>query len=320
MKWSNLNPVTWVNKGLDAAEIKSEPKKDTTNTSVAPANNSQIVDDVPKDAVPVERGIWIDASMIDESNATRQTEEFRRVVQSFDEDKQSKLAWFVGKFFFVLAYLAPILLGWYAGLALGDALTGRFDPWDAHNAFSHLISMVLELCIPMIGYAVAISFKRASKDRRQVPSSLAISAVFLLLAVGNAISQDVLLYAGFPQHTTAQIVAIWFRSFGPSIVDILATIFISIVGVRSLQKYLADQREKIHATREVSLIHIEMDKTTLQAGIDKQNALQDMKSKAKRAATWNEIESMQAESMIQTARQNMLGNGENGGNYRRGRF
>ena len=100
----------------------------------------------------------------------------------------------------------------------------------------------------------------------------------------------------------------------------LATIFISIVGVRNLKKYLADQREKIHATREVNLIHIEMDKTTLQAEIDRQSAILDMQSKQQRSTTWNEIEAMQSKAMIEQAKRTMLEGPDSGSSYRRNRY
>ncbi len=93
-----------------------------------------------------------------------------------------------------------------------------------------------------------------------------------------------------------------------------------MVGVRNLKKYLADQREKIHAVREVNLVHIEMDKTTLQAELDRQSAIMDMHSKQQRAETWNQIEAMQSQAMIEHAKQKMLDSPDSGSSYRRSRY
>ena len=322
LKLADFNPITLAKKGINAALDKAEGNSqagtqgNTTSNAVVPTES----DSTAVDAVPVERGIWIDASQVlDSGNAAKRTEEFRRIVQTFDEDRQDKLAWLVGKFFTCSAYLLPLAIGWYAGQALGDTLQGPLNWHNNTNVFAHLISTGLEIAIPMLGYTVAIAFKRASKDRSQATACAILLLVFLAMATGNALTQEVLLYDSLPQATLGQQVAVWFRSFGPSIVDVLCTVFIAIVGVRNLKKYLADAREKIHAVREVSAVHIEMDKASLQAAIDKQNAIQDMQSKAKRADTWNQIEGMQAEAMIENARRNMLGDGEHGG-YRRSRY
>lgn len=336
----NLNPVKLIEKALVAAlhQIEGDDlteeeqgEQPSEKPSIEPVQSEEpskglVQSESEKstttvDAVPVERGVWIDASrIIDQGNATKRTEEFRRIVQTFDEDRQDKLAWLVGKFFTSLAYLLPLVIGWYAGLALGDTLSGTFTFAVSKNAFSHIISVGLELSIPMLGYAVAVSFKRASKDRSQTTACALLLLVFLAIAVANATAQEVLLYNALPQNTFNQQMVVWFRSLGPSIIDVISTVFIAIVGVRNLKKYLADQKEKIHAIREVSLVHIEMDKTTLQAAIDKQAALQDMQSKAKRADTWNQIEAMQADAMLENARRNMLGDGNQGGSYRRSRY
>jgi hypothetical protein len=338
MKWRTFNPIHLAGKGIVAAldtmgdhdpSEQAQPPASALAHSAAPQNTPSqpgipaVLDETGQalDAAPVSSGIWIDAShMMAGGAATAQTEAFRRIVNSFDEDRQDKLAWLVGKVFMMLAYMLPPLLGWYAGAALGDALTGAFSLAHANNVFIHLISISLELGVPMIGYAVATTFKRAARDRNQVSKCAVLLLVFLVVALGSAVTQDVLLYSPLPQTTLGQQVAVWFRSFGPSIVDILSAVFLSVIGVKNLKKYLADQREKIAAVREVNQVHIEMDKTTLQAAIDQQNALQDMQSKAKRAQTWNKIEEMQSEAMIEQARRNMLGDGRDGGGYRRSRY
>lgn len=340
------NPVALVKKGLEKGlnaltEVSNDPTPPSipnpntkptpvtqplTPTSGQPdspaSSNLPTVIDQNGQALETEQvssGVWIDASQMMHGAAAARTEQFSRIVSSFDEDRQDKLAWLVGKFFTVLAYLLPPLLGWYAGLALGDVLSGPFTFARASSVFLHLVSVSLELAVPMIGYAVASTFKRAAKDRAQITKCATLLLVFLGVAVGSAISQQVLLYNSLPMATFGQQVSVWFRSFGPSVVDMLSAIFLSVVGVKNLKKYLADQREKIHAVREVSLVHIEMDKTSLQAAIDQQSALQDMKSKSKRADTWNKIEEMQSEAMIEQARRNM--GGDNGGSgYRRSRY
>ena len=336
----NLNPLAWAKKGLakglnalydphltyPATPVPAQPPATIPKANNTPASTQDSGDDgtIYANGEPVS-GHFVDdqAQQSDPTaQAARRTEEFAQVVATFDEDKLTLLATVVSKFFMGMAYLVPLGIGFFAGAALGDTISGTFA-WSAgsKNLYTHFLSIVMELSIPMLGYAVAVTFKRAAKDRGQLTICALLAITFLLLAVGNAVTQDILLYHALPQNTNSEQVSIWFRSFGPSIFDILSTIFISIVGVRNLKKYLADKREKIHATREVNLINIEMDKTTLQAEIDRQNAITDMKSKAKRAETWNTIEAIQAQTMIDQAKRKMLNGPDDGGSsYRRNRY
>lgn len=330
-----LNPITWakkgLNKGLDslmaerAKSGQAQPPATVPDASKPDGGAPATGDDgtIYANGEPV-RGRFVPAGGQTSdytSQAAARTAQFSRIVATFDEDKLHILALVVSKFFTALAYLAPLLIGYFAGAALGDTISGTFDfGAGSFNVFTHLISVVMELSIPMLGYAVAVTFRRAAKDKGQLTICAVLSVLFLLLAVGNALTQDILLYHALPQVSSAEKVSVWFRSFGPSIIDVLATIFISVVGVRNLKKYLADQREKIHATREVNLIHIEMDKTTLQADIDRQSAIMDMESKKQRSETWNTIEAMQSQAMIEQAKRNMLEGPDSGSSYRRNRY
>src|SRR5437879_1639596 len=132
MQLGTLNPLAWasagIRKGLDALTVDgsqaSQVPATTTGGNAAP--------DAPDSDPPIYangepvQGHFIENTPHTGASASRRTEQFARVVNSFDEDKQHLLAAIVGKFFMALAYLAPLLLGWYAGAALGDTLTGGF--------------------------------------------------------------------------------------------------------------------------------------------------------------------------------------------------
>ena len=147
-----------------------------------------------------------------------------------------------------------------------------------------------------------------------------LALLFLVLGIGNSFAQLFLI----DQHVhvgadRAAMFGVYFRAFGPMVIDIICAAYLSVVGVRNLKKYLADQREKITAVRDVNAINIELDQAHLKAAMDKQNAIMDMSSKAQRAATWNEIEAMQSKAMIEQAKRNMRSD-ESGGSYRRSRY
>jgi len=322
VKLKDFNPITamenWINSSID-----KHIKPATSSTSLAPAQQpgtpAQAEQGNAVNGEPVS-GHWIDATgQTALAYSQVHTEDFRRVVNSFDEDRQEWLAWLVSKFYSLLAYLLPPITGVYVGMAIGDAFSGAFTLASAWSTYAHLISVSLELMLPVLGLAVTVQFRRALKDRSQIYMCIVLAALFLVLGVGNAAAQIFLI----DQHVTTQSLAgqvgIAFRAFGPMAIDVIATLYLAVIGVRNLKKYLADQREKINAVRDVNQVEIEMEQTQLKASIDKQSAIMDMESKAQRATTWNQIEALQSQAMIDQARRNMLESGE-GGSYRRSRY
>ncbi len=300
-----------------ATPAASNQDDTTTNTDIVPATNTTPV--AQGEAV---QGTFIDASLPQQSmsNAAAQTREFQKVVNSFDEDKQGVLASLTEKLYTLLAYTVPPIAAYGVGAAIGDAFSGPFTLSSSYSVSMHVISVGLELLLPALGFAVVTQFKRALKERSQMPMFIILGVLFLVLGVGNSFAQLFLInqHVSTGDSLPAQI-GVYFRAFGPMIIDVISTMYLSVVGVRNLKKYLADQRVKIEAVKDVNAINIELDQAHLKAAMDKQNAIMEMHSKAQRATTWNEIEAMQSKAMIEQAKRNMGQDGE-GGSYRRSRY
>ncbi len=291
---------------------------ENTTTALVPATNATPV----VSGEPVA-GTFIDASMPQHNttSAAAQTHEFQKVINSFDEDKQGLLARLTEKLYTFLAYVVPPLAAYGVGAAIGDAFSGPFTFASTYSVSMHVISVGLELLLPALGFAVVTAFKRAIKERSQMPMFIVTALLFLVLGIGNSFAQLFLIgqHISVGNSLPAQI-GVYFRAFGPMIIDVISTVYLSIVGVRNLKKYLADQREKINAVKDVNAIHIELDQAHLKAAMDKQNAYMEMQQRAQRATTWNEIEQLQSKAMIEQARRNMGDQGNEGGSYRRGRY
>jgi Lhr-like helicase len=63
-----------------------------------------------------------------------------------------------------------------------------------------------------------------------------------------------------------------FRSFTPLVVDVIATIFLSVVTVKNLQKFLKDMQQKEAGIQAVARSEIAVDMAFNQASIDRENA------------------------------------------------
>lgn len=326
MDLKTLNPITRLSNWLESAVSSpgtsaAIPAQAGQSTDIVPAAGDQAVVAPAKEG-DIVSGTWIDSNgqALASTYAQSHTEEFRRIVESFDEEKQTATAWVIGKVYTLLAYLLPPITAWYVGMAIGDAFSGSFNLLNAWSVYAHLISVSLEMMLPVLGLSVAVQLRRSVKDRSQVAMAVILIALFICLGIGNAFAQIFLIDQHIHVVDLPGKVAIGFRAAAPLVIDVIATMYLSVVGVRSLKKYIADQRAKIEAVRDVNQVNIELDSAQIKAAIDKQSAVMDMQAKAHRASTWNEIERMQAEAMINQARKNMLDSGDTGGSYRRSRY
>jgi hypothetical protein len=265
--------------------------------------------------VMIVTGRFIEEGGQGQAEANRQTERFRQLVSSFDEDKQEALEWMIRKAATVFCYIAPFSLAVPIGFAVGDT----FTPAGASTMMAiaiHMLSVMLEIVLPVLGLATSISAKRAMKDKAKWGGAIAVGLFFLTVSVGNAMALFYLLErGGITVNDPAAAVAVLVRSFGALILDTACTVYLIVAGARSLQKFLADQQQKIAAIKQVSDIEIQIEQSLSAAERDRQEAEMDMKAKKERQQTWNEIERIQSQSMIEQARQRMLSDGSGRSRY-----
>ena len=253
------------------------------------------------------------------TQAQQQTEAFRHLVETFDEDKQEPVEWLIRQMITFFCYVAPFVVAFFIGMAIGDTFARDQSSWWMQIGI-HLLCLFLEVLMPVLGLSTTITFKRALKDRSHIVAFLVVAAFFLAVSVGNAFALMVLLENGFTWSATnvPLDVALVVRSFGTFTVDLGTTIYLSIANVRSLKKYLADQRKKIEAVRDVNTINIELEETNMKAGMDRVQAYSEMQSKQQRMATLNEAERLTHQAVIEGMKKKLETNDDHGGRSRYG--
>jgi hypothetical protein len=303
--------------GMSSAPVPVNP------APPAPVPAQQSPDEEAKDVTIVTgRFVPQDAGEL-YTQSTQQTERFRKIVDKFDEDRMEPIEWVIRKGASLFCYVSPFVLAVPVGIAVGDAFTPQktatIPAPSPTMAFAiHLLSVFLEVIMPILGLATTIAFKRAMKDRSQMAGAVVIAFLFVFVSIGNALALLFLMEkGGIVLDNPVATVGIIGRSFGSFIVDVGSTVYLTVSGVKSLAKYLADQRAKIVAVKDVNAVHIDMEATQIRAAIDRQSAIMDMQSKQQRAQTWNQIEEMQSKAMIDQARRSFEGGGDG---YRRSRF
>ncbi|HLG76646.1 MAG TPA: hypothetical protein VKX46_09530 [Ktedonobacteraceae bacterium] len=237
--------------------------------------------------------------------AQRQTERFRRLVETFDEDKQEPIEWAIRKFCTFFCYLVPLIVAFFIGMGAGDAFAaGQASFWMRFGI--HVLSPALEMGVPLLGIATTLVFKRALRDRAAVPGFIVLALFFLFVSVLNAFVLLFLLEQGMSWDNFTGEIAVWGRSFGPLVLDLICTIYLSVANVRSLHKYLAEQRQKIQAVKDVNAVNLELDEANMRAALERVQALSEMEGKQQRMATLNEAERLTHQAVIESMKKKLL--------------
>jgi hypothetical protein len=330
LKLSTLNPITRVTNWLDSTNQKvNSQQTPVASTAVAPAANqsTEVASNEPETTIVT--GTFVPAGA-DElfTESAKQTEQFASVIEQFDEDKQEPIEWAIWKCAAIFCYVAPFALAIPIGLGVGDVFTTPLpgqpiSPLMAKpsaNIAIHMLCLFLEILMPILGLTAVLAFKRALKSKAAIGGFVFVGLFFITVSLGNAAALFFLLEKGVQlgQDPMTTVITIG-RSIGPLILDIGSAIVLSVYAKKSLEKYLADQQRKIEATRRVNDVHVAMETTKTKAAIDRQTAIMDLQSKKQRANTWNELERIQSQAMIEQARRNMGGDGNNDSNGR-GRY
>jgi hypothetical protein len=175
--------------------------------------------------------------------------------------------------------------------------------------------------MPILGFCVSLTFRRAAKDRSQVVICAVCLLLFLAVGIGNAIVQIFMVTKNLGALTVSDQAAVYFRAFAPLIIDLICTLYLSVTGAKSLKRYLADKRAVIEAVRDISGINILLESQQHTAAINEMQAMMDLLSKQKRAETWNRIESAQADKMVKSAEKALRDeDGDDTGSWRRRRY
>jgi len=134
--------------------------------------------------------------------------------------------------------------------------------------------MTVRICQRSLPICVSDVLIKYAKDRSQMFVPIILAILFLGLAVGNSFAQIYLIegHIKIADKDTAGHISMIFRSFTPLVVDVIATIFLSVVTVKNLQKFLKDMQHKEAGIQAVARSEIAIDMAFNQASIDRENA------------------------------------------------
>jgi hypothetical protein len=301
----------WMDKVTTQKDTSLAPTANS-QTAVLPESDTLAITDERGREAEVVSGHFVPDQVIaiPANKAEMYTEQLRQTIQSFNEDKMTPMKWVVVKFFEFLSYTAPILVAFVVGSAIGSAWAGPFNFGNPWAVYSYVISIVLELMLPALGYACTVVLKQTLSDRSKVGLLIGLAILFLLLATGNSFATMFLLESHIDANkaSRAALVSMYFRSFTPMTVDIISTIFLGVAVVKSFQKFLRDKQQEAAAVRSGAEANIAVDE-----------AFQAAARRKDEADTMQEFYRIQNQKLLQDARSKLLDEGGTDSN-RKGRY
>jgi hypothetical protein len=145
-------------------------------------------------------------------------------------------------------------------------------------------------------------------DRSKVGLFVVLSLLFIGLAVGNSFAQMYLIegHIKLADKDVAGHISLIFRSFTPMTVDIIATIFLGVVTVKNLQKFLSDKAQEAQAIRAGADAEIAVQEAFQAAQRRKQEAESEQRRKDEQNNTMQEFYRIQNERLLQDARKKLM--------------
>src|SRR5947209_2783313 len=130
---------------------------------------------------------------------------------------------------------------------------------------------------------------------------------FLLFSLASGLAQwfIALLHVG-GLHDHAGLAALVFRVAMVPAVDIASLLFLAVMNFKSLKKFVADQRTRAQAIRDINEAELEIQRAQSAAARREQEERQDLVMKEQRNQVWLELDRLHAQSMLADAKRRAL--------------
>ena len=239
-------------------------------------------------------------------------ERYRTLIDSFDEDRETFLEKVIRWLLLLLAYALPIVVAYAMGKEIGDAYGGKFDINDGWSLGTHVVAMAGEFALTMMTFSAASALRKSATDKSYTPKFISSVVAFLLFAVASGLAQWFIASGHIKtvdlsgHANISGFAALIFRVAMVPGVDIAALLFLAVMNFKSLKKFVADQRIRAQAIRDLNEAELEIERAQSTARRRELEEQQDIEQKEQRNAVWLEMDRMNAQHMIADAQRRAL--------------
>ena len=239
-------------------------------------------------------------------------ERYRTLIDSFDEDRETFLEKVIRWLLLLLAYALPIVVAYAMGKEIGDAYGGKFDMNDGWSLGTHVVAMAGEFALTMMTFSAASALRKSATDKSYTPKFISSVVAFLLFAVASGLAQWFIASGHIKtvdlsgHANISGFAALIFRVAMVPGVDVAALLFLAVMNFKSLKKFVADQRIRAQAIRDLNEAELEIERAQSTARRRELEEQQDIEQKEQRNAVWLEMDRMNAQHMIADAQRRAL--------------
>lgn len=233
-------------------------------------------------------------------------ERYRNLIDSFDEDREAWLEKLLRWVLLLLAYSLPLVVAYAMGKEIGDAYGGVFNVNDGWSLGTHVVAMAGELALTMMTFSAASALRKMSSDSSYTFKFAGSVVAFLVFALASGLAQWFIASHHIAPSDGAGVAALVFRVAMVPGVDIAALLFLAVMNFKSLKKFVADQRVRAQAIRDLNEAELEIQRAQSTARRRETEERQDMEMKEQRNAVWLELDRLHAQSMISDAQRRAL--------------
>jgi hypothetical protein len=234
-------------------------------------------------------------------------ERYRKLIDSFEEDRESAIEKLVRGFFLLLAYVLPVLVAYAMGKEIGDAYGGAFDFNNGWSLGTHTVAYAGEFALAMMTLSAATALRKMATDTSYGAKFVGSLVSFLLFSLASGLAQWFIawLHVG-GIHNTAGLAALVFRVAMVPAVDVASLLFLAVMQFKSLKKFVADQRIRAQAIRDINEAELEIRRAQSAATRRETEERQDLLMKEQRNQVWLELDRLHAQTMIAEAKRRAL--------------
>lgn len=233
----------------------------------------------------------------------------RAEVQQFDEDKRHVLERVLIFAFTILSYVLPVILAVYVGWEIGDTYGGIWRAGDAFSQTMHIVAWAGELIQASFVIAIAFAARAYARNKSHLWYLLVATFFFLVFIAASGLAQWYVasLHLAGALDNNAGKVGLIFRVVMPALVDIGGAIFLAVVNIKDLKKYLIQLEQKAEALEKLNQSHLRVEEAQEAARRAKQQHDQYMESLQRSQELVNKLQELITSGVLESARRGIAG-------------
>jgi len=155
-------------------------------------------------------------------------------------------------------------------------------------------------------FSAASALRKMATDKSYTPKFYGSVVAFLLFACASGLAQWFIASLHIAPTNKAGLAALVFRVAMVPAVDVAALLFLAVMNFKSLKKFVADQRTRAQAIRDLNEAELEIQRAQSTARRRETEERQDIEMKEARNSVWLEMDRINADNLIADAKRRAL--------------